>query len=431
MELMDKILSQKNLQEAMKRVKSNKGASGIDKMSVEEIDEYFSKHIEEIKTSIWEKKYRPRAVKRVYIPKPNGKKRPLGIPVVVDRVIQQAVAQVFSELYDECFSEHSYGFRPNRSAHQAMEKVLFYLNEGCEWVIDLDIEKYFDTVNHDKLISILREKVKDDVTLHLVRSFLRAGIMEDGIIHRNEEGVPQGGPLSPILSNIYLDRFDKELESRGLRFVRYADDCNIFVKSEMSANRVMKSVSSWLERKLFLKVNMTKTKVVRPSNSSFLGFTFWKNKDGWKSMPTYDRKQKLCRKIKEVLCRKKASALPLSTVFTQVNQIVRGWINYFRIGSMKTFLKEFGEWLRHKIRVIILKQWKKPKRIYTNLQSLNRILKVNISDERIYSTANTRLGLYRQANGNTIKFLLSPKVLSMKSKDRPGLINPLEYYQSK
>lgn len=431
MELMDKILSQKNLQEAMKRVKSNKGASGIDKMSVEEIDEYFSKHIEEIKTSIWEKKYRPRAVKRVYIPKPNGKKRPLGIPVVVDRVIQQAVAQVFSELYDECFSEHSYGFRPNRSAHQAMEEVLFYLNEGCEWVIDLDIETYFDTVNHDKLISILREKVKDDVTLHLVRSFLRAGIMEDGIIHRNEEGVPQGGPLSPILSNIYLDRFDKELESRGLRFVRYADDCNIFVKSEMSANRVMKSVSSWLERKLFLKVNMTKTKVVRPSNSSFLGFTFWKNKDGWKSMPTYDRKQKLCKKIKEVLCRKKVSALPLSTVFTQVNQIVRGWINYFRIGSMKTFLKEFGEWLRHKIRVIILKQWKKPKRIYTNLQSLNRILKVNISDERIYSTANTRLGLYRQANGNTIKFLLSPKVLSMKSKDRPGLINPLEYYQSK
>ena len=431
MELMDKILSQKNLQEAMKRVKSNKGASGIDKMSVEEIDEHFSKHIEEIKTSIWEKKYRPQAVKRVYIPKPNGKKRPLGIPVVVDRVIQQAVAQVFSELYDECFSEHSYGFRPNRSAHQAMEEVLFYLNEGCEWVIDLDIEKYFDTVNHDKLISILREKVKDDVTLHLVRSFLRAGIMENGIIRRNEEGVPQGGPLSPILSNIYLDRFDKELESRGLRFVRYADDCNIFVKSEMSANRVMKSVSSWLERKLFLKVNMTKTKVVRPSNSSFLGFTFWKNKDGWKSMPTYDRKQKLCKKIKEVLCRKKASALPLSTVFTKVNQIVRGWINYFRIGSMKTFLTEFGEWLRHKIRVIILKQWKKPKRIYTNLQSLNRILKLNIPDERIYSTANTRLGLYRQAKGDTINFLLSPKVLSMKSKNRPGLINPLEYYQSK
>lgn len=431
MELMDKILSQKNLQEAMKRVKSNKGASGIDKMSVEEIDEYFSKHIEEIKTSIWEKKYRPQAVKRVYIPKPNGKKRPLGIPVVVDRVIQQAVAQVFSELYDECFSEHSYGFRPNRSAHQAMEEVLFYLNEGCEWVIDIDIEKYFDTVNHDKLISILREKVKDDVTLHLVRSFLRAGIMEDGIIRRNEEGVPQGGPLSPILSNIYLDRFDKELESRGLRFVRYADDCNIFVKSEMSANRVMKSVSSWLERKLFLKVNMTKTKVVRPSNSSFLGFTFWRNKDGWKSMPTYDRKQKLCKKIKEVLCRKKASALPLSTVFTKVNQIVRGWINYFRIGSMKTFLTEFGEWLRHKIRVIILKQWKKPKRIYTNLQNLNRILKLNIPDERIYSTANTRLGLYRQTKGNTINFLLSPKVLSMKNKNRPGLINPLEYYQSK
>lgn len=428
MELMERILSQSNINEAIRRVKSNKGASGIDKMTVDEIDGYFNEHFDEIKASIWAKKYKPQPVRRVYIPKANGKKRPLGIPVVIDRVIQQAVAQVLSELFDDSFSEHSYGFRPNRSAHDAMKEVLVYLNEGYEWVIDLDIEKYFDTVNHDKLISILRGKVKDDITLHLIRSFLRAGVMEEGIISPSEEGVPQGGPLSPILSNIYLDKFDKELENRGLHFVRYADDCNIFVRTKKSANRVMTSVSSWLNRKLFLTVNATKTKVVRPTNSQFLGFTFWGSKDGWKCKPAKDRKAKLYAKIKAVLIRKRASALPLSIVFTRVNQIVRGWINYFRIGSMKNFMKEFGEWLRHKIRVIIIKQWKKPRRIYISLQILNKKYKCKFTDEQIYSTANTRLGLYRQCGMKTINYLLSPDVLAMKKGDRPGLVNPLNYY---
>ena len=428
MKLIEKILSEENLNEAVKRVKANKGACGIDKMSVGELDEYFRKHKEEIISSIMNMTYKPQPVRRVYIPKTNGKKRPLGIPTAVDRVVQQATAQVLSQIYDESFSDNSYGFRPKRSAHDAIDKVLNYLNEGCEWVIDLDIEKYFDTVNHDKLISILREKVNDKTTLHLIRSFLRAGVMEKGLTSPTEIGVPQGGPLSPILSNIYLDKFDKELEERGLRFVRYADDCNIFVKSEMSANRVMKSVTSWLERKLFLKVSATKTKVVKPTNSNFLGFTFWKDSNGWKCKPCKDRKEKLYTKIKEILKRKVAAAEPLSYIFTKVNQIVKGWINYFRIGSMKTFITEFGQWLRHKIRVIIIKQWKIPERIYINLQRVNKRFKCNFNEEDIYKVANSRLGLYRQCGMNVINFILSPTVLAIRKANRPGLVNPLEYY---
>ena len=428
MKLIEKILSEENLNEAVKRVKTNKGACGIDKMPVGELEEYFRKHKEEIISSIMNMTYKPQPVKRVYIPKPNGKKRPLGIPTAVDRVVQQATAQVLSQIYDESFSDNSYGFRPKRSAHDAIDKVLNYLNEGYEWVIDLDIEKYFDTVNHDKLISILREKVNDKTTLHLIRSFLRAGVMENGLTSPTEIGVPQGGPLSPILSNVYLDKFDKELEERGLRFVRYADDCDIFVKSEMSANRVMKSVTSWLERKLFLKVSATKTKVVKPTNSNFLGFTFWKDSNGWKCKPCKDRKEKLYTKIKEILKRKVAAAEPLSYIFTKVNQIVKGWINYFHIGSMKTFITEFGQWLRHKIRVIIIKQWKIPERIYINLQRINKRFKCNFNEEDIYKVANSRLGIYRQCGMNVINFILSPTVLAIRKANRPGLVNPLEYY---
>lgn len=286
MKLIEEILSENNLKEAIKRVKANKGVAGVDRMAVDKIDEYFEEHKTEIITDIMNKKYKPQLVKRVYIPKSNGKLRPLGIPVVVDRVIQQAISQ--------------------------------------------------------KLISILRENVNDSHTLHLIRSFLRAGIMDNGLVLSSTIGMPQGGPLSPILSNIYLDKFDKELEQRGLNFVRYADDCNIFVKSEMAADRVMKSVTSWLKRKLFLKVSATKTKVVRPTKSKFLGFTFWKNGDEWKCKPANDRKANLYAKSKRILLRKKAIARPIGTAFKELNQLIIGWINYFKIGNMKMLMEEYG-----------------------------------------------------------------------------------------
>ena len=430
MELIEVILSDENLEEAIRRVKRNRGAAGVDGMKTSELDEYFSKHKEIIKQQIRNMQYRPKPVRRVYIPKPNGKQRPLGIPSVADRVVQQAAAQVLSGIYDSTFSDHSYGFRPNRSAHDAMKDVLNNLNSGYDWVIDLDIEKYFDTVNHDKLISILREKVNDKRTLHLIRSFLKAGVMVNGLVSPTELGVPQGGPLSPILSLIYLDEFDKELESRGLHFVRYADDCDIFVKSEMAADRVMKSVASWLERKLFLKVSPTKTKVVRPTHSEFLGFTYWKAKDGWHCKPSDDRKKRLMAKTKAVLQRKEAVSRPLAVTFTKLNQIVRGWINYFIIGDMKAFLDEYGQWMRHKVRVIIIKQWKKPKRIDTNLQRLNAMFHCNFTDEDTYKVANSRLGWYRRSGMDVVNYALSPKVLALPSRKtgRPGLVNPLEYY---
>lgn len=430
MKLIEEIVSRENLEMAIKKVKQNKGAPGIDKMTVAQVEEWFDKNGDELITMILNKQYRPMPVKRVYIPKPNGKQRPLGIPTVIDRVIQQAISQRLNVIYEPLFSEHSYGFRAKRSAHDAIEEVLSYLNEGYEWIIDLDIEKFFDTVNHDKLISILRENVNDSETLHLIRAYLRAGVLENGLVQSTTIGTPQGGPISVILSNIYLDKFDKELESRGLRFARYADDCIIFVKSEMAANRVMKSVTSWLERKLFLKVSATKTKVVRPTKGQFLGFTFWKNGKEWKCAPTKERKKRLYEKLKIILKRKHAVSRRLSITFTKVNQVVRGWINYFKIGNMKGFLDKFGQWLRHKIRCIIIKQWKRPKRIMKNLEALSKACKYNFSKKDIYKCANTRLGWYRRSGMDVVNYLLSPEVLAIGKADRPGLIHPLNYYLS-
>ena len=431
MELIEWILDDENMKAAIRAVKKNKGAAGIDKMPVEELDAHFAEHMDEIKAQIREKQYKPQPVRRVYIPKANGKQRPLGIPTVVDRVIQQATAQILTRGYERYFSEYSYGFRPNRDCHTAVRQALEYLNEGYEWVVDLDIEKYFDTVNHDKLVSILRERINDATTLHLIRSFLKAGVMEDGLTSPTTEGVPQGGPLSPVLSNVYLDKLDKELESRGLHFARYADDCNIYVKSEMAADRVMKSVTSWLERKLRLKVSATKTKVVRPTKSTFLGFTFWKNTKGWQCKPAKARKARLYAKTKEILCRRKAAARPLSVTFQKMNELMRGWINYYGIGSMKGYMKEYGEWMRHKVRAAILKQWKVPKAIYKNLQKLNHIAKCGFSDEEIYKVANSRLGWYRRSAGYVVNYALSPKILAVKTKSRPGLVDPLAYYLSR
>lgn len=428
MELIEKILSEENLQKAIRKVKKNEGAPGVDKMTVQEVEEWFNQYKEELISKILNKQYKPMSVKRVYIPKPNGKQRPLGIPTVVDRVIQQAMLQVLSEIYEPIFSDHSYGFRPNRSAHMAMGEVLGYLNAGYEWIVDLDIEKFFDTVNHDKLISILRERVNDSRTLHLIRAYLQAGVLDKGLVRSSTIGTPQGGPISVILSNIYLDKFDKELESRNLRFARYADDCIIFVKSEMSANRVMKSVTSWLERKLFLKVSATKTKVVRPTKGQFLGFTFYKAKTVWKCTPTKDRKKRLYSNIQKYLERKHAVSRPLSVTFKKLNQMIRGWIQYFKISSIKVFLEEFGQWLRHKVRCIIIKQWKRPRTIYKNLMKLNIACRCKFTHDDIFKCANSRLGWYRRSTGNIVNFILSPTILGIKKGDRPGLVNPLIYY---
>lgn len=428
MELIEEILSEENLQKAIRKVKKNKGAPGVDKMTVQEVEEWFNQYKEELISKILNKQYKPMPVKRVYIPKPNGKQRPLGIPTVVARVIQQAMLQVLSEIYEPIFSDHSYGFRPNRSAHTAMEEVLGYLNDGYEWIVDLDIEKFFDTVNHDKLISILRERVNDSRTLHLIRAYLQAGVLDKGLVRSSTIGTPQGGPISVILSNIYLDKFDKELESRNLRFARYADDCIIFVKSEMSANRVMKSVTSWLERKLFLKVSATKTKVVRPTKGQFLGFTFYKAKTVWKCTPTKDRKKRLYSNFQKYLERKHAVSRPLSVTFKKLNQMIRGWIRYFKISSIKVFLEEFGQWLRHKVRCIIIKQWKRPRTIYKNLMKLNIACRCKFTHDDIFKCANSRLGWYRRSTGNIVNFLLSPTALGIKKGDRPGLVNPLIYY---
>ena len=433
MRLIDEILGKDNLIKAYEQVVANKGSAGIDGITVNELKTYLDRNWNTIKTDILIKKYEPKPVKRVYIPKGKDSLRPLGIPTVTDRVIQQAIAQKLSSIYEPKFSDSSYGFRPGRSCHMAIDKVLTYLNEGNEWIIDLDIEKFFDKVNHDKLIQVLRLEVNDSTTLNLIRKYLNAGVMEKGVFGKTEIGTPQGGPISPILSNILLDQFDKEMEKRGRLFVRYADDVNLFVKSEKAADRVIKSVVSFLERKLFLKVNATKTKIVRPTQNKFLGFGFWKDKDKWKPKPHDDSKEKLKRKIKEITCRRKAAAFPLAITFLKLNQVIRGWINYFKIGNMKTFLKEFGGWMRHKVRVIILKQWKKAPTIIKNLRNISNKLNMSFVEEDFYKVGNSKYGPYKRASMNVCNFILSPKVLETPNKkdNRQGLINPYTYYLSK
>ena len=428
MDLIEVIISKENLNRAYKKVVSNKGTSGIDEMTVKELGNYIREHKNEIISSLRNRTYMPKPVRRVYIPKSNGKKRPLGIPTVLDRTIQQAIAQPISDIYENIFSDYSYGFRPNRSCHDAIKQALIYLNQGNEWVIDIDIEQFFDKVNHDKLIQILREQVNDSTTLNLIRKYLRAGVMENSIEKATKTGVPQGGPLSVILSNIYLDKLDKELEERGLRFTRYADDVLIFTKSEKAANRVMNSITKWLEKKLFLKVNATKTKVVKPIRSKYLGFTFIKHGGEWKVRPTNEKKKALKDKLCEYLKRNKAVARPLAVTIKRVNEILRGWINYFRIGIMKNFMIELGKWLRHKIRVIVIKQWKRPRTIYRNLMYLNRKYRNGFSHDDIFKVANSRLGWYKRSSMNVVNFIISKELLETKIKDGVGLLNPLSYY---
>lgn len=369
-ELLEKILEKKNMNEAYKKVCANKGAGGVDGMELEELDGFIRKNWNSIREQIRGRSYKPQPVRRVEIPKPNASKRKLGIPTVMDRVIQQGIAQIISPMCEPLFSDHSYGFRPNRSCEMAIKDMLMFLNEGYEWIVDIDLEKFFDNVPQDKLMSLVHNIINDGDTESLIRKYLKAGVMVQGRYEKTEQGTPQGGNLSPLLSNIMLNELDKEMERRGLGFVRYADDCVIAVRSEASAKRVMYSITDWIERKLGLKVNADKTHITRPMNLKYLGFGFWKDSKTkeWKCRPHKDSVQKFKRTLKKLTERRKSMAF--AERVKQLNRVIRGWINYFAIGRMKTAMTDIDAHLRTRLRVIIWKQWKVPKKRQWGLQKL-------------------------------------------------------------
>ena len=369
-ELLEKILEKKNMNEAYKKVCANKGAGGVDGMELEELDGFIRKNWNSIREQIRGRSYKPQPVRRVEIPKPNASKRKLGIPTVMDRVIQQGIAQIISPMCEPLFSDHSYGFRPNRSCEMAIKDMLMFLNEGYEWIVDIDLEKFFDNVPQDKLMSLVHNIINDGDTESLIRKYLKAGVMVQGRYEKTEQGTPQGGNLSPLLSNIMLNELDKEMERRGLRFVRYADDCVIAVRSEASAKRVMYSITDWIERKLGLKVNADKTHITRPMNLKYLGFGFWKDSKTkeWKCRPHKDSVQKFKRTLKKLTERRKSMAF--AERVKQLNRVIRGWINYFAIGRMKTAMTDIDAHLRTRLRVIIWKQWKVAKKRQWGLQKL-------------------------------------------------------------
>ena len=417
MELLGKVLSKENLNNAYKQVYKSKGASGIDGITVEELLSYIKDHKEEILYKIRNRKYKPQPVRRVYIPKENGKQRKLGIPSVIDRVLQQAIVQVLTPIYEEQFSDSSYGFRLGRCCEQAVTKALELFNDGYDWIVDIDLQSFFDEVNQDKLIGIIRRTVKDGNLVSLIRKFLQSGVMEKGVIQETKKGTPQGGNLSPLLSNIMLNELDKELEARGLNFVRYADDCLIMVKSEKAANRVMGSITTFITKKLGLKINAEKSKVARPNEIKYLGFGFYKkfNQNKWRPKPHIKSMEKFKVKLHDILIRKKSVNLDYRLL--KLKQIIYGWVNYFKIADMKVFLKKIDEWIRRKLRVIIWKQWKKIRKRYTCLR------KLGISHRDAYVTANSRRGYYHVAHTRVLETAISKERLNKR-----GLVNSLDHY---
>ncbi len=413
-ELLDKILSDENIQLAKKRVYANKGAGGVDGVTVEELDEYLIQNWESIKRQIQARTYRPQPVKRVEIPKPNGGVRKLGIPTVIDRTIEQAITQILSPIFEPMFSEYSYGFRPGRRAEQAIVQILEYLNDGSEWIVDIDLEKFFDNVPQDKLMSYVGRVIHDGDTESLIRKYLKAGVMVKGQYEATEIGTPQGGNLSPLLSNIMLHELDQELEARGLRFTRYADDCVILVRSRAAATRVMYSVTDWIERKLGLKVNAEKTHTTRPTKLKYLGFGFWKSKEGWKAKPHKDSVTKFKRKLKQ-LC-KRSWSIDLTSRMNRINSVTRGWINYFALGDMKNVMRSIDEHLRVQMIVIIWKQWKVPSKREWGLRKLG--VKGWIAHEMSYIK-----GYMKVAHLPQIK-----KAIPKEKLTKRGLVSPMDYY---
>jgi RNA-directed DNA polymerase len=396
-QLMEAVCERKNCRQALARVKSNKGSAGIDGMTVEQLPAYLKQHWPTIREQLLRGTYKPQPVKRVEIPKPDGGMRKLGIPTVLDRFIQQAVMQVLQRSWDQTFSERSYGFRPGRSAHQAVAKAQEYIAAGYGWVVDLDLEKFFDRVNHDKLMAKLARRISDKRMLKLIRAFLRAGVMEGGLVSPVDEGTPQGGPLSPLLSNIVLDELDQELQQRGHRFVRYADDCNIYVRSPRAGERVMRSVSEFITKRLKLKVNEQKSAVSKPSKRKFLGFSFtWHREPKRRIAPKAITRFK--QRVRELT--RRTRGVRVETMVAQLSRYLTGWRGYFRFCQTPTVLRRLEEWTRRRLRSVIWKQWKQSRVRFAELT------KRGVGKELAAQTAGSAHGPWRLSNSPALTIAL-------------------------
>ena len=415
--LMEQILSKDNLNAAYLQVVRNKGAAGVDGMTVEELGAYLSENGESIREQLRTRKYKPQPVRRVEIPKPDGGVRKLGVPTVVDRFVQQAVAQVLTPIFEEQFHDHSYGFRPNRCAQQAVLKALEMMNDGHSWIVDIDLAKFFDTVDHDKLMTIFGRTIKDGDVISVVRKFLVSGVMIDDEYEDSIIGTPQGGNISPLLANIMLNELDKELEARGLDFVRYADDLIIMVGSRQAADRVMKSVTRFIEERLGLKVNAEKSKVDKPKGIKYLGFGFYFDPfaKAYKARPHPKAVAKFKAQMKKLTCR--SWGVSNSCKVLKLNQLIRGWTNYFRIGSMKGLCERLDSSIRYRLRMCIWKHWKTPQNRAKNL------VKLGISRKFAWSTAYYGAHIARVCQGGAMNMAVTKERLT-----RFGLVSMADYY---
>jgi len=395
--LMEEVCERENCKRALARVKANKGSAGVDGMTVQQLPGFLKQHWPVIREQLLSGTYEPQPVRRVEIPKPDGGKRKLGIPTVVDRFIQQAVMQVLQGRWDRTFSDHSYGFRPGRSAYQAVEQAQQYIAEGYRWVVDLDLEKFFDRVNHDKLMARIAERVSDKRLMKLIRAFLRAGVMEGGLVSPVDEGTPQGGPLSPLLSNIVLDELDRELERRGHRFARYADDSNIYVRSRRAGERVMESIAQFITKKLKLKVNQQKSAVARPWERKFLGFSFT-----WNREPKRRIAPKAVFRFKERVreLTRRTKGISIERMAEELTQYLRGWTGYFGRCQTPSVLQGLEEWTRRRLRSVIWKQWKRGRVRFAELR------KRGVGKDLAAQTAGSAHGPWRLANSPALQFAL-------------------------
>ena len=405
-DLLERILSRDNLNRAYKRVKANKGAPGIDGMTVEKALPWLKEHREELLQSIREGKYKPQPVRRKEIPKPDGGVRKLGIPNVVDRIIQQAIAQELTPIFEPLFYENSYGYRPGKSAQKAIQRVKEYAEQGYKYAVEIDLSKYFDTLNHDLLMNMIREQVKDKRVVELVKRYLKNGVMENGMFVKTKEGSPQGGPLSPLLANIYLNRFDWEMSSRGVPVIRYADDIVLLCRSERAGQRLLESSRRILEGKLKLRMNEEKSKVVSVTsirNFKFLGFALGRGKNGYYIRAHAKSLKKARRKLKELTSRSQGRNVRI--VIQRVNAFTRGWLGYFGIASIKNTMSEWDGWLRRRLRMYIWKQWKKPKTRVRNL------IKLGMPEWQAYRNGNTRKGYWAIAGSGILHHTITNKRL--------------------